>query len=144
MPVVNALKPQQIHVLLNNPQDLYLDSGVFGILWRGNAEGVRLEAPWRVVRGCPPPTGGGSGQDSMPLPGSFLNFWFKMGHFLYKFLCSGKGGHLPTLNTPLDPDYLRPRFSGSVDFGTLEHRWETVQHECCCCARFMPTRQKCL
>jgi len=79
--------------------------------------------------GCPPPTGEGSGKGAVPSPDFFLNFWFKMGHFLFKtFYIQAKGGASrsvpPPLNTTLriGPQSIYYCSGGGAALGFSEDR----------------------
>jgi len=74
-----------------------------------SAEGKRFEtseAPWgRMKGGVSPPTRRGVWAEDFAPPHNFLNFWFKMGNFLFKIFCiqaKGEGITQCPLNMPLN------------------------------------------
>jgi len=62
-----------------------------------NAKSTTFEAPeasWEVgcVEAVSHPIGSGLGRVLFPSPEFFLNFWFKMGHFLFSFIAFRQRG----------------------------------------------------
>ena len=100
------------------------DSGVFRILW-GGAEYWRSKV-WGTggtvgsLKGVPLPPGGVCA-GGLPLPEFFFNFWFKMGHFLFKkCLCLGRGGgvrrpvpppNMPMLTSSMESSWVSSKSS---------------------------------